>query len=73
MEGNMMRILLVAEIEVIEEEHAVGEMGDKLDEVREATQLSHEHGITLYKATKKDLEAFAGQGALFPEPMPIHL
>lgn len=60
--------LFVVEVAVESEETATEELSDRVDAFRESVQASTEHGVTLYLATRDDLEEFAELGVLLPNP-----
>jgi len=62
------RAVLMVEFEVRDEGMATEDLEEKLDAFREATQPSNEWGLTIWKATREDLEEMAAQGALLPNP-----
>lgn len=62
------RAVLMVEFEVQDESMATDELEEKLDAFREATQPSNEWGLTIWRATRNDIEEMAEQGALLPNP-----
>ena len=66
----IVKMLLVAEMEVPAENPAE-EAQCKLDEFRESVLPHENYGISMYHATRTDLEEFATQQALLPNPQYI--
>lgn len=64
----MLRIVLIAEFEDCE---TAEDAEERLDRFREATLPTIEHGVTIYRATRSDLEEFAEAGCLLPTPAPL--
>lgn len=62
--------VLIAEIEIptADEDDFVESFQSKLDAFREAVRPAQEYGVTLYRASREDLEKFAAAGALLPQP-----
>lgn len=64
------KMLVVAEVdvdEVYEENPREGAI-HALDSFRESVRPGTEHGVTLYSATRSDLEEFAEEDSLLPCP-----
>jgi len=62
------RAVLMVEMKVSNEEDAKDELCEALNRFREATQPSNEWGLTIWMATRKDLEEMAVNEALLPNP-----
>lgn len=62
------RAVLMVEFKVEDETTATEDLEEKLDAFREATQPSNEWGLTIWRASRNDLEEMAEHGALLPNP-----
>ena len=64
------KVIMIAEVSIpaCEDDVVDDELEFRLDAFREAVRPSAEHGISLYQATRDDLEEFASAEALLPHP-----